>query len=73
MRLLFIGDVVGKPGREGFASALPSLRAERGVGDAESANLVELLPPFGASWSGLEKSAVRQIKQKVRQAKGSRG
>jgi len=29
MRLLFIGDVVGKPGRVGFASALPSLRAER--------------------------------------------
>ena len=29
MRLLFIGDVVGKPGREGFAAALPRLRAER--------------------------------------------
>jgi metallophosphoesterase (TIGR00282 family) len=29
MRLLFIWDVVGKPGREGFASALPGLRAER--------------------------------------------
>jgi 2',3'-cyclic-nucleotide 2'-phosphodiesterase len=29
MRLLFIGDVVGKPGRDGFAAALPALRAER--------------------------------------------
>src|SRR5262245_33154349 len=28
MRLLFIGDVVGKPGREGLAAALPGLRAE---------------------------------------------
>jgi metallophosphoesterase (TIGR00282 family) len=29
VRLLFIGDVVGKPGREGFAAAMPALRAER--------------------------------------------
>jgi 2',3'-cyclic-nucleotide 2'-phosphodiesterase len=29
MRLLFIGDVVGAPGREGFAAALPALREER--------------------------------------------
>ncbi len=29
MRLLFIGDVVGKPGRAGLAAALPDLRAER--------------------------------------------
>jgi 2',3'-cyclic-nucleotide 2'-phosphodiesterase len=29
MRLLFIGDVVGKPGREGLAAAMPDLRAER--------------------------------------------
>jgi metallophosphoesterase (TIGR00282 family) len=29
MRLLFIGDVVGKPGREGLAATLPKLRAER--------------------------------------------
>jgi metallophosphoesterase (TIGR00282 family) len=29
MRLLFIGDVVGKPGREALAATLPSLRAER--------------------------------------------
>jgi 2',3'-cyclic-nucleotide 2'-phosphodiesterase len=29
VRLLFIGDVVGKPGREGFATAMPRLRAER--------------------------------------------
>ena len=29
MRLLFIGDVVGKPGREGLASAMPELRGER--------------------------------------------
>src|SRR5882757_4666056 len=28
MRLLFIGDVVGKPGRQGLAAAMPELRAE---------------------------------------------
>lgn len=28
MRVLFIGDVVGKPGREGLAAALPRLRSE---------------------------------------------
>ena len=28
MRTLFIGDVVGKPGREGLAAAMPSLREE---------------------------------------------
>jgi 2',3'-cyclic-nucleotide 2'-phosphodiesterase len=28
MRLLFIGDVVGNPGREGLAATLPKLRAE---------------------------------------------
>jgi metallophosphoesterase (TIGR00282 family) len=29
MRLLFIGDIVGKPGRTGLATAMPELRAER--------------------------------------------
>jgi 2',3'-cyclic-nucleotide 2'-phosphodiesterase len=29
MRLLFIGDVVGKPGREGLTAAMPELRAEQ--------------------------------------------
>jgi hypothetical protein len=29
VRLLFIGDVVGRPGREGLAAAMPELRAER--------------------------------------------
>jgi len=28
MRVLFIGDVVGRPGREGLASAMPSLREQ---------------------------------------------
>src|SRR5687767_13597019 len=28
MRVLFIGDVVGKPGREGLAATMPSLREE---------------------------------------------
>jgi 2',3'-cyclic-nucleotide 2'-phosphodiesterase len=28
MKLLFLGDVVGKPGREGLAAAMPELRAE---------------------------------------------
>lgn len=31
MRLLFIGDIVGKPGREAVAAAVPRLRAERGI------------------------------------------
>jgi 2',3'-cyclic-nucleotide 2'-phosphodiesterase len=29
VRLLFIGDVVGKPGRQGLAAAMPDLRAEQ--------------------------------------------
>jgi 2',3'-cyclic-nucleotide 2'-phosphodiesterase len=29
MRLLFIGDVVGRPGREALAAAMPELRSER--------------------------------------------
>jgi len=47
--------------------------ALRGVGDAESAALVASLPPFRGSWAGLEQSAVRQIKQRLRRAKGGRG
>jgi len=31
MRLLFIGDIVGKPGREAVAALVPKLRAERGL------------------------------------------
>jgi metallophosphoesterase (TIGR00282 family) len=31
MKLLFIGDIVGKPGREIVASVVPRLRAERGL------------------------------------------
>lgn len=31
MKLLFIGDIVGKPGREIVAQVVPKLRAERGV------------------------------------------
>lgn len=31
MRLLFIGDIVGKPGREIVCSLVPKLRAERGL------------------------------------------
>jgi metallophosphoesterase (TIGR00282 family) len=37
MRLLFIGDVVGKPGREGLAAAMPGLR-ERYLPDLVVAN-----------------------------------
>ena len=29
MRLLFIGDIVGRPGREALSTAMPGLRAER--------------------------------------------
>ncbi len=47
--------------------------ALRGVGDAESVALVASLPPFQRSWAGLEQSAVRQIKQRLRRAKGDRG
>jgi hypothetical protein len=31
MKLLFIGDIVGKPGREIVAALVPKLRAERGI------------------------------------------
>jgi 2',3'-cyclic-nucleotide 2'-phosphodiesterase len=31
MRILFIGDVVGKPGRRAVATLVPRLRAERGI------------------------------------------
>ena len=31
MRLLFIGDIVGKPGREAVSALVPKLRAERGI------------------------------------------
>ena len=31
MKILFIGDVVGKPGRQAVATLVPKLRAERGV------------------------------------------
>jgi hypothetical protein len=47
--------------------------ALRGVGDAESVALVASLPPFRRGWAGLEQQAVRQIKQRLRRAKGGRG
>jgi hypothetical protein len=47
--------------------------ALRGVGDEESAALVASLPPFQGNWVGLEKSAVRQIKQRIRRAEGDLG
>jgi hypothetical protein len=47
--------------------------ALRGVGNAESATLIETLPPFRGSWAGLEQTAIRQIKQRLRRAKGGRG
>ena len=31
MRILFIGDVVGKPGRRAVATLVPALRKERGI------------------------------------------
>ena len=31
MKLLFIGDIVGKPGREAVGAVVPKLRAERGI------------------------------------------
>ncbi len=39
MRVLFIGDVVGKPGREGLAAAMPALReaAQAGPGRSSTA------------------------------------
>jgi hypothetical protein len=47
------------------ASAVCALR---GVGDAESVALVQSLPPFAGSWTGLERSAVTQIRQRLRRA-----
>src|SRR5438093_13676252 len=31
MRILFVGDVVGRPGRNAVAALLPKIRAERGI------------------------------------------
>src|SRR3989441_12287705 len=31
MRVLFVGDVVGKPGRQAVAALVPEIRAERGI------------------------------------------
>ena len=32
MKLLFIGDIVGQPGRRAVRELLPALRAEHGIG-----------------------------------------
>lgn len=47
--------------------------ALRGVGDAVSVTLIASLSPFRGSWAGLEQSAVRQIKQRLRRIKGGGG
>jgi hypothetical protein len=47
--------------------------ALRGVGDTESATLIASLPPFRGCWAGLEQTAIRQIKQRLRRAKGGHG
>ncbi|MGH6943502.1 MAG: YmdB family metallophosphoesterase, partial [Geminicoccaceae bacterium] len=31
MRVLFVGDVVGRPGREAVSQVLPGLRSELGI------------------------------------------
>jgi 2',3'-cyclic-nucleotide 2'-phosphodiesterase len=55
MKLLFIGDIVGKPGREAVAALVPRLRAELGldfiVANAENA----------AAGAGLTGSLARQL------------
>ena len=38
MRVLFIGDIVGKPGRNAVSALLPKLRAEAGGFDAVIVN-----------------------------------
>jgi hypothetical protein len=46
--------------------------ALRGVGNAESATLIGSLLPLRGSWAGLEQTAIRQIRQRLRRAKLSR-
>ena len=43
MRILMIGDVIGKPGREAVRRVLPSLRAEKDI-DLVIANGVKTQP-----------------------------
>jgi hypothetical protein len=47
--------------------------ALRGVGDITSVALIGSLSPFRGCWAGLEQSAARQIKQRLRWAKAGRG
>ncbi|QJW98594.1 hypothetical protein [Frigoriglobus tundricola] len=47
------------------ASAVCALR---GVGDAGSLSVVAGVPPFRGSWAGLEQSAAKQIRQRLRRA-----
>jgi 2',3'-cyclic-nucleotide 2'-phosphodiesterase len=55
MRLLFIGDVVGKPGRQGLAAAMPELRAER------MPDLVVVNGENSAGGVGITKETAEQI------------
>ena len=47
MRILFIGDIMGRPGREAVARALPLLRAEYGFFDFVIANSENSAAGFG--------------------------
>ncbi|HOU32802.1 MAG TPA: TIGR00282 family metallophosphoesterase [Synergistaceae bacterium] len=47
MRLLFVGDVVGRPGREALARALPELRQQEGPFDFVLANGENAAAGFG--------------------------
>ncbi len=43
--------------------------ALRGVGDEESVTLIKLLPSFKAEWAGLEKTAIKRIRQRLQATK----
>jgi metallophosphoesterase (TIGR00282 family) len=55
MRLLFVGDVVGKPGRQAVAALLPTLTRERGI------DLVVVNGENAAGGAGLTGEIAREI------------
>lgn len=60
MNLLFIGDVIGNPGRKAVAAVLPTLRAERKI-EFVSANVENLAAGFGVSEGALNELKVSGV------------
>ena len=52
MRILMIGDVIGKPGRRAIQSIVPALRQEHGI-DLVIANGENTAGALGSPWTPL--------------------